>query len=79
MPTVKELYERHMANIGDQCVSVFGYPGAQVCEAIEFWETNKPREDNIDLKVIKAMAKSGYSGAIVMMELDRADLKIVPK
>ena len=36
-------------------------------------------KDDINVKIIKAIAKSGYSSAIVMMELERAGLKIVEK
>jgi len=79
MPTVKEIYDRHIANIDDRCVSVFGYTGAQICEALEFWEKNKLKEDDLSSKIINAVAKSGYSGSIIMMELDRAGLKIVLK
>lgn len=49
MPTVKEIYDRHMKNIGDECISVFGYTGSQVCEALEFWERNKPKQPLVRL------------------------------
>ncbi len=38
-----------------------------------------PVISTLDIRVIEAVKKSGYSGSIVLMELDRAGLKVVEK
>jgi hypothetical protein len=39
----------------------------------------KVEEESLELRVVKALRLSGYSGSAVMCELDRAGLKIVEK
>jgi hypothetical protein len=56
------------------------YPEAfvQALEALGLIKT-EPVHSDIDIKVIEAVRKSGYSGSVVLMELDRVGLKVVEK
>lgn len=61
-------------------LSIMGYTFNQIIELIMQDENKKAKEyDELQVKVVNAMNKSGYSGSIVMAELSRVGLKIVPK